>query len=139
MTRALKYIPELQQQVQKLAKEKEELLKRIPSKIKAEEDGPSFQQRINGSQGGTVFANLLSEREAAVQISTRKETESPLSEIMLSLERGGFSLISASTSESFGDGRAFYTLHVQVLLCHISIVPFSRNREVIHLLPFCVL
>ncbi len=135
MTRALKYIPELQRQVQKLAKEEEELLKRIPSKIKAEEDGPSFQQRING----TVFANLLSEREAAVQISTRKETERPLSEIMLSLERGGFSLIGASTSEPSGDGRAFYTLHVQVLLCHVSIVPFSRNREVMHLLPFCAL
>lgn len=121
VTRVLKYIPELQQQVQKLAKEKEELLARIPSKVESQEDSRSIhqggrQQRISGSAEGSVSANRLSEREVAVQISTQKGTESPLSEIMLSLERDGFSLINASAFESHGDNRAFYTLHIQVLL-----------------------
>ncbi|OWM85472.1 transcription factor ORG2-like isoform X2 [Punica granatum] len=129
VSRVLKYIPELQQQVQKLAKEKEDLLMRIPSKNEAEEDSPSayyrgglgIRQRTNSSaspevvadERRSVSANRLSEREVAVQISTKKETESPLPEILLNLERDGFSLVNASTFESFGDNRVFYNLHVQ--------------------------
>lgn len=119
---------------------------RMPSKNEAQEDSQSIPRgggsggisgqplRINGSPEGvaerSVTASRLSQREIAVQISTQKETESPLPEILLNLEMDGFSLISASTFESFGDSRVFYNLHVQALsvLSISSFCPIDHHR-----------
>ncbi|KAK4771631.1 hypothetical protein SAY87_032163 [Trapa incisa] len=127
VTRVLQYIPELQQEIQKLAKEKEELLLQMDFNHEGEDQSSprggiiGGWPRANGCSlegvaDGSVYAGQLSEREMAVQICTpRQNTGSPLSEILLNLEMDGFSLINVSTLQSLGDGdsRVFYNLHVQ--------------------------
>ena len=109
----LKYIPELQQQVERMIKKKEELL----SKISKQGDVIHLEKQRKGTLGSSLSAvstSRLSEREVVVQISTFKVHESPLSEVLLNLEEDGLLVINASSFESFG-GRVFYNLHLQVL------------------------
>ena len=114
VSRVVKYIPELQQQVERLIRKKEELL----SKISRQGDVIHQENQRNGTLGSSfasVSATMLSDREIVVQISTFKAHESPLSELLLNLEEYGLVVINASSFESFG-GRVFYNLHLQVLL-----------------------
>ena len=109
----LKYIPELQHQVERMIKKKEELL----SKISKQGDVIHLEKQRKGTLGSSLSAvstSRLSEREVVVQISTFKVHESPLSEVLLNLEEDGLLVINASSFESFG-GRVFYNLHLQVL------------------------
>ena len=114
VSRVVKYIPELQQQVERLIRKKEELL----SKISRQGDVIHQENQRNGTLGSSlasVSATMLSDREIGFQISTFKAHESPLSELLLNLEEYGLAVINASSFESFG-GRVFYNLHLQVLL-----------------------
>ena len=114
VSRVVKYIPELQQQVERLIRKKEELL----SKISRQGDVIHQENQRNGTLGSSlasVSATMLSDREIVVQISTFKAHESPLSELLLNLEEYGLVVINASSFESFG-GRVFYNLHLRVLL-----------------------
>ena len=67
-----------------------------------------------GSSISEVSTSRLSDKEVAVQISTFKVHESPLSEVLLNLEEDGLPVINVSSFKSFG-GRVFYNLHLQVL------------------------
>ena len=122
----LKYIPELQQQVERLIQKKEELL----SKISRQGDiihQEKQRKATLASSLSAVSANRLSDREIVVQISTFKVHESPLSEVLLNLEEDGLLVINASSFESFG-GRVFYNLHLKVLFLSIfsfSVSPFN--------------
>ena len=122
----LKYIPELQKQVERLIQKKEELL----SKISRQGDiihQEKQRKATLASSLSAVSANRLSDREIVVQISTFKVHESPLSEVLLNLEEDGLLVINASSFESFG-GRVFYNLHLQVLFLSIfsfSVSPFN--------------
>ncbi|KAJ9695396.1 hypothetical protein PVL29_010726 [Vitis rotundifolia] len=112
VSRVLKYIPELQQQVERLIQKKEELL----SKISRQGDIIHLEKQRKGTLASSlsaVSASRLSDREIVVQISTFKVHESPLSEVLLNLEEDGLLVINASSFESFG-GRVFYNLHLQV-------------------------
>ncbi|XP_034693284.1 transcription factor ORG2-like [Vitis riparia] len=112
VSRVLKYIPELQQQVERLIQKKEELL----SKISRQGDIIHLEKQRKGTLASSlsaVSANRLSDREIVVQISTFKVHESPLSEVLLNLGEDGLLVINASSFESFG-GRVFYNLHLQV-------------------------
>ncbi|XP_034703429.1 transcription factor ORG2-like isoform X1 [Vitis riparia] len=112
VSRVLKYIPELQRQVERLIQKKEEFL----SKISREGDLIHLENQRNGALGSSlsaVSARRLNDREIVVQISTFKVHESPLSEVLLNLEEDGLLVINASSFESFG-GRVFYNLHLQV-------------------------
>ncbi|CBI30114.3 hypothetical protein VitviT2T_012724 [Vitis vinifera] len=112
VSRVLKYIPELQKQVERLIQKKEELL----SKISRQGDiihQEKQRKATLASSLSAVSANRLSDREIVVQISTFKVHESPLSEVLLNLEEDGLLVINASSFESFG-GRVFYNLHLQV-------------------------
>jgi hypothetical protein len=114
VSRALKYLPELQQQVERLVQRKEELLSKL-----SKQGGINIHQE--NQRNDTVYSSLssvsasqLSDKEVVVHISTYKNHKSPLSEILLTLEEDGLVLKNSSSFESFGD-RVFYNLHLQVL------------------------
>lgn len=124
VSHALKYIPELQQQVERLVQKKEELLLRISEQggVKPSEEKEEERKRNNRKQGGClsgvgVSINRLSDGEVAIQISMREvdNRSGLLSEMLRCLEQQGFLLLSASSFESFG-GVVFYNIHLQVLI-----------------------
>ncbi|KAJ6700147.1 TRANSCRIPTION FACTOR ORG2-RELATED [Salix purpurea] len=113
VSRALKYVAELQQQVETLVQRKEELLSKL-----SKQGGVIHQenQRKDTMYSSllSVSASQLSDREVVVHISTYKNHKIPLSEILLALEEDGLLLKNSSSFESFGD-RVFYNLHLQVM------------------------
>ncbi|XP_020235993.1 transcription factor ORG2 [Cajanus cajan] len=115
VSRVLKYIPELQQQVQGLTKKKEELLRRISRQLQGEAVNKESQRKVNSAF--VVSTSRLNDCEAVVHISSYEVHKAPLSEILHCLENNGLSLLNASSSETFG-GRVFYNLHFQVEKTH---------------------
>ncbi|KAK7244462.1 hypothetical protein RIF29_39284 [Crotalaria pallida] len=113
ISRVLKYIPELQQQVEELIKKKEELLLRISRQ--GDTINKETQRKIAlHNSAFVVSTSRLNESEAAILISTyEKVNKIPLSEILLCLENHGLQLLNASSSETF-EGRIFYNLHFHV-------------------------
>ncbi|KAJ6363554.1 hypothetical protein OIU78_003683 [Salix suchowensis] len=113
VSRALKYVAELQQQVDTLVQRKEELLSKL-----SKQGGVIHQenQRKDTMYSSllSVSASQLSDREVVVHISTYKNHKIPLSEILLALEEDGLLLKNSSSFESFGD-RVFYNLHLQAM------------------------
>jgi hypothetical protein len=112
VSRVLKYIPELQHQVEGLFQKKEELLSKLSSK------GDLSHQEVESKNaarrtGPAVSASRLNDRELIIQISKYNIYKCSLSEILLYLEENGLLLLNASSFESFG-GRVFYNLHFQV-------------------------
>ncbi|KAK6124671.1 hypothetical protein DH2020_041593 [Rehmannia glutinosa] len=116
----LKYIPELQQEIERLIKKKESL---TSSKIspKVEQDhsplidlnNKRIKSNTQSSSLSVVSATPISDREIVIQISMSKaEKRALLSEAVMSLEQDGFLTLSATCFESF-DGRVFYNLHLQ--------------------------
>ena len=107
--RALKYIPELQKQVENLEKKKEKL---------ASANCKPGVLSASGSIAPTVSATCLNHKEIMVQISLLRDTDAstalPLSKSINVLESEGLQIIRSSTS-SFGN-KTFYNLHLQVNL-----------------------
>lgn len=116
--RVLKYIPELEKQVKALIQKKEELFSSVSRKLDV-----VYEERQKKSSAwrslSAVSASRLNDREVVLQISTFKVQEIPLSHILFDLEEDGFSLLNATSYESFG-GRVFYSLHLQVISCSLS-------------------
>ncbi|KAJ6363552.1 hypothetical protein OIU78_003682 [Salix suchowensis] len=109
ISRVLKYIPELQQQVERQIQRKEELLSKLSGQ-----------------------ASRLGDTEVVVQISTSKILKTPLSEILLNLEENGLVLINSSSFESFG-GNVFYHLHLQVMQGDCPLECETLNEKLISL------
>ncbi|KAB2065767.1 hypothetical protein ES319_A09G113100v1 [Gossypium barbadense] len=113
VSEAVKYIPELQEQVERLVHKKEELLLRIFQQggIKRCRDGRC-------SSSATVSINRLSsDSEVVIQITLRKDRvqKIQLSEFLHILEeQQGLILLNATSFESFGAGMIFYNIHLQV-------------------------
>ncbi|XP_015695873.1 protein IRON-RELATED TRANSCRIPTION FACTOR 2-like [Oryza brachyantha] len=113
VSRVLKYIPELQKQVENLERKKKELTM----------NNPSCKQGLLGSQmsesalstAPIVSATCIDDMEIMVQISFLSNVAGsilPLSKCIKVLENEGLHLISSSTSSAFGN-RTFYSLHLQ--------------------------
>ncbi|KAK1574792.1 hypothetical protein Q3G72_000017 [Acer saccharum] len=117
ISHVLKYIPELQQQVESLIQKKEEVLSRISSSRQEGEDVIIHQEKqrksLVGSSLFSISARRLSDSEVVIQISAYKLRQNPLSEILFNLEEDGLLLINASSFETSA-GRVFYNLHLQV-------------------------
>ncbi|CAL5423089.1 unnamed protein product [Camellia sinensis] len=118
VSHVLKYIPELQSELERLVHKKEELISRINSRQQEELlshiDIEKKRKCATGSPLSAVSASPLGDREFVIQICTVKLNNSPLSEILLNLEMDyGLLLLNASCFESFGE-RVFYNLHLQV-------------------------
>ncbi|KAL7169223.1 hypothetical protein ACSBR2_034294 [Camellia fascicularis] len=121
VSHVLKYIPELQSELERLVHKKEELISRINSRqqeyllSQTHIDIEKKRKRAIGSPLSAVSASPLGDREFVIHICTVKLYNCPLSEILLNLEVDyGLLLLNASCFESFGD-RVFYNLHLQVL------------------------
>ncbi|KAM2044860.1 hypothetical protein ACFX1T_009128 [Malus domestica] len=112
ISHALKYIPELQKQVEGLNRKREELLSRASKQegVMHVVKQVKITARRSLSAGSTY---RLNDTEVAIQISTFKSDNNLLSEILLHLEEEGLQVQNASSFESFG-GRIFYNLHLQV-------------------------
>ncbi|KAG2682029.1 hypothetical protein I3760_11G171500 [Carya illinoinensis] len=116
VSRVVKFIPELRQQVEGLIQKKEVLLSSIP-RLHGEQNHMQEDRRHDMSSRNSLSAvstNWLNDSEVAIQLSTYKVQKSPLAEILFSLEEDGFLLLNASSFESFRSGRVFYNLHLQV-------------------------
>ncbi|KAM7271262.1 hypothetical protein ACFE04_030476 [Oxalis oulophora] len=120
VSRILKYIPDLQEEVERLIQKKEDLLSKISNRnqycINVQEKKPSSNIFLGSS---TISASKLSENEVLVQISTFKKIviQTPLSKILQNLEEEeeeeGLFLINGSSFESSGEERIFHNLHLQ--------------------------
>ncbi|KAM3696573.1 hypothetical protein ACB098_06G050300 [Castanea mollissima] len=121
----LKYIPELEQQVEVLIQKKEELVSRISTQ--GEQIHQENQRTIVGRGSlSAVSANWLNDNEVMIQISIYKVHKSPLADILLNLEKDGFLVLNASSFECFG-GRVFHNLHLQTERSYA----LEREREVV--------
>ncbi|CAL2271776.1 unnamed protein product [Prunus armeniaca] len=113
ISRVVKYIPELQKQVEGLIRKREELLVRISKQEDQELHEEKKMKSTAGSSLSAVSTYRLNDREVAIQISTFKTHNNLLSEILLNLEEEGLQILNASSFESSGE-RVFYNLHLQV-------------------------
>ncbi|CAB4286417.1 unnamed protein product [Prunus armeniaca] len=113
ISRVLKYIPELQKQVEGLIRKREELLSRASKQEDVMHEEKDIKNTAPSSSLSAVSTYRLSDREVAIQISTLKTHNNLLSEILLNLEEEGLQVLNASFLESSGE-RVFYNLHLQV-------------------------
>ncbi|KAG8053923.1 hypothetical protein GUJ93_ZPchr0001g30525 [Zizania palustris] len=110
VSRVLKYIPELQKQVENLERRKKALTVNANCK-------PGEVSKMSESTAPVVSATCINDKEIMVHVSLLKSTVSgattlPLSKCIKVLENEGLHLISSSTSSLFGN-RTFYSLHLQ--------------------------
>lgn len=113
----MKYIPELQEQVEGLVKKKEELVLRISRQCKQYSQRRNIGHHIHNSVF-YVSTNRLSDFELVIQISSFKLHKIPLSHILHFLEQhhhNNLLLLNASSFRTFED-RVFYHLHFQVYI-----------------------
>ena len=108
VSRSLKYILELQEEVKMLIQKKEELLVRVSGQRAIEQ-----QPKVVAHYVSTVSATRLGDHEMMVQISSSKINNFSISNVLSGLEEDGFVLVDVSLSRSQGE-RVFYTLHLQV-------------------------
>nr|WAK86059.1 transcription factor bHLH13 [Nothapodytes nimmoniana] len=122
VSRVVKYIPELQEEVEMLIRKKEELL----SIISRQGGDLLVQNQRNNRQGqetvadqdrrlmAAVSINSVGDREIAIQLSTTAESNTyMLSYVSQNLEEDGFDLLNANSFQTFGE-RVFYGFHVKV-------------------------
>nr|CAA8287653.1 Unknown [Brassica napus]CAA8392265.1 Unknown [Brassica napus]CAA8403924.1 Unknown [Brassica napus] len=113
----VKYIPEQKQELQRLSRRKEELMKRISNKTETlnhqqeQLRNRALMMESIDSSSQKIAANWITDTEIAVQIATWKWTS--ISDILLRLEENGLNAISVSSSVS-STARIFYTLHLQM-------------------------
>ncbi|XP_048624227.1 transcription factor bHLH101 [Brassica napus] len=113
----VKYIPEQKQELQRLYRRKEELMKRISNKIETlnhqqeQLRNRALMMESIDSSSQKIAANWITNTEIAVQIATWKWTS--ISDMLLRLEENGLNVISVSSSVS-STARIFYTLHLQM-------------------------
>ncbi|XP_009785053.1 transcription factor ORG3-like [Nicotiana tabacum] len=114
ISRVLKYIPELQNEVEKLIEKKEDLTSRT---ISNKENSADFnkQKRRGGNDSSSlvISASEVGDKEVVIQISTLKINKGSFAEAVSDLEDEGLLLLNSSSFETFED-RVFHTLHFQV-------------------------
>ncbi|KAL0725514.1 hypothetical protein Bca4012_040113 [Brassica carinata] len=112
VSRSLKYIPELQEQVKELSQKKEELLVRVSGQRDIEHYVKP-QPKAVASYVSTISATRLGDNEVMVQISSSKIHNFSISNVLSGLEQDGFVLVDVSSTRSEGE-RLFYTLHLRL-------------------------
>ena len=120
VSRVLKYIPELQKEVEGLIQKREELLLRNNSRQRGtdlqvkQENNCDKMKIISTSRAislSSFSSSQLNDKEVALQISSYNLDKNPLSEMLHNLEEDGFLVLNSSSFESFG-GRIFHCLHL---------------------------
>ncbi|XP_043692861.1 transcription factor ORG2-like [Telopea speciosissima] len=112
ISRALKYIPELQNQVEKLKQRKQEILSCVYKK--GNRNGMDNQSKgIVRKSIPSVSVSQIDEKQVMIQICASKNMRSTLSEVLLDLEEEGLEIFNVSSSASSGEVE-FYNLHLQM-------------------------
>ncbi|XP_042513643.1 transcription factor ORG2-like [Macadamia integrifolia] len=112
ISRVLKYIPELHNQVEKLKQRKQEILSTIHKNgDRTHIDNQS--NRIVRRSLPIVSVSEIEERVVMIQICTSKNMRSSVSEILVNLEEEGLEVFNLSASGSSGEV-VFYNLHLQI-------------------------
>ncbi|KAF9591653.1 hypothetical protein IFM89_005234 [Coptis chinensis] len=109
LSQVLKYIPELQSQVERLVQKKEEILlclSKLNDFSKRKEDSIS-------QFSPTVFTRRINDRQVLIQICTYKVNKSPFYEVLHNLEGEDLQVLNASVFAAC-ENRVIYTLHLQV-------------------------
>ncbi|EOA27788.1 hypothetical protein CARUB_v10023940mg [Capsella rubella] len=120
VSQALKYIPELQEQVKKLIKMKEELSYQISGQrdlVHTEQNGKP--EKGVTSYRSAVSATRLGETEVMVQISSLETGNFSFGNVLSGVEEDGLVIVDASSSRSQGE-RLFYTLHLRMDSCKLN-------------------
>ncbi|KAK9154670.1 hypothetical protein Sjap_002150 [Stephania japonica] len=120
VSRVLKYIPELQKQVERLVQRKEELLSSISKQGNDHDVNGNLMMTASKQRKSAlkqsfsrVSTSLIDDKEVLVQICALKLKRNQLSEVLLNLEREDLQILNASSFATAGH-RVFYTLHFQV-------------------------
>ncbi|KAL7097762.1 hypothetical protein ACP275_10G163000 [Erythranthe tilingii] len=118
VSRVVKYIPEIQKEVERLTHKKEMLTSKITSSASSS-IGLKKQNRSNNINSSAVTATQIGEREIVFQISKADYQKRVLliSEAVTTFEEQGFLLTNATSFQSF-DGRIFFNLHIQAQGSH---------------------
>ncbi|CAK9188491.1 unnamed protein product [Ilex paraguariensis] len=112
----LKYIPELQKELEKLVQKKEELVSRTSRQDELVIKSGNKRKVAIKKSLSAVSVSLVgnTDREVLIQMSSVGVDEGPsLSEALIKLEEDGLLLLNASTFQSFGE-RVVYNLHLLV-------------------------
>ncbi|KAL8041317.1 hypothetical protein ABFX02_10G157100 [Erythranthe guttata] len=120
VSRVVKYIPEIQKEVERLTHKKEILTSKIASSSSSSSSfGLKKQNRSNNINSSAVTATQIGEREIVFQISKADYQKRVLliSEAVTTFEEEGFLLTNATSFQSF-DGRIFFNLHIQAQGSH---------------------
>jgi hypothetical protein len=120
VSRVLKYIPELQKQVENLERKKKELTTTSTTNCKP---GVLGSQLMSEGMAPIVSATCINDMEIMVQVSLLSNVAGsvlPLSKCIKVLENEGLHFISSSTSSGFGN-RTFYSIHLQVHIIHTAL------------------
>ncbi|PIN18321.1 hypothetical protein CDL12_09026 [Handroanthus impetiginosus] len=113
VSRVLKYIPELQKEVERLIQKKQTLISNISRAEDSSVDLKNHRRKsIQKSSFPAVSATRISDREVIIQSSIPKAEKGSFSEAVINLEEEGFVVMNASCVESFG-GSVFCNLHIQ--------------------------
>lgn len=116
ISRVLKYIPELQRNIERLTRRKEEILLRMSK----QKHCSSFNSDHKIGVDPVISATCLNSNEVMVQICIKNTSEMiPLSKIVTMLEEEGLQLMNASTLATHAHG-TFYSLHLQVRFSFFS-------------------
>ncbi|XP_042477769.1 transcription factor ORG2-like [Macadamia integrifolia] len=111
ISRALKYIPELQNQVEKLKQRKQEILSCVYKK--GNRNGVDNQSKgVVRKSIPSVSVSQVDEKQVMIQICASKNMRNPISDILLDLEEEGLELFNVSSTASSGEVQ-FYNLHLQ--------------------------
>ncbi|XVE60981.1 hypothetical protein DITRI_Ditri06bG0004200 [Diplodiscus trichospermus] len=128
VSRVLKYIPELQAQVERLVQKKDEILSRISRQEKIVDQ--QKKRKLDGFKNEPVSISVtrVSESEVVIQISTFQASQTPLSAILLRLEEDGLFLTDASCFESFG-GRVERTYYLDAVVFSEKLLSLYGKRK----------
>nr|GMC90348.1 nucleolar protein 10 [Ipomoea batatas] len=114
ITRVLKYIPELQKQVERLQQRKEELGSRIS---RQESSSAEFNKRrrveTQSSIGAAVSVTRVGERQVVIHLCTNNGSKVSFADAISCLEKEGMVLTDSSSFQTV-EHRVFCTFHLQM-------------------------
>ncbi|XP_074296642.1 transcription factor ORG3-like [Silene latifolia] len=146
--RVLKYIPELQKEVDDLMHKKDELLSKFSILQGASASSNEFTQEqkpklklkdaSNNKHSSSISTSKLGDKEIMIQISSLDNILLP--ELILKLETDGLQLLDVSSFRTFG-GSTFYNLHlwndgVNIVNCdklNEELPSFIQNQNMNHI------
>lgn len=132
VSRVVKYIPELQKELERLQKKKQELASRVNSWQKFCSSSPEINKRRRVVGGhphphshhhhhhhqSYLSASQVGERDIVIQICCKKGNKNLFADALSCLEQEGLILLDSSTFQTSEDRVNFYTLHLQVYIQH---------------------